>query len=243
MPGASSAVGVGNVDLGQQGAGARLQRVGDARHLAGKAAIRASRARAPPRRCPGCRPNACVLRHEDLGADHVALHDGEHEGAGGRIGLHQAADVDVALGDDAVERRDDALIGLLLVQHVELRLLGDDVGLRDARPRLPGACSVCSSIGALLLRQPALLDQRLVAIPGDLRKLAVRLRLLQRRLAAGPAWPRPARSDGRARAPRCRPAAGPPSPDRRYRRRACRCSRWRARRCWPRRRPRWWPGS
>ena len=32
-----------------------------------------------------------------------------------RAGLHEAADVDVALGDDAVERRDHALIGLLLV--------------------------------------------------------------------------------------------------------------------------------
>ena len=52
--------------------------------------------------------------------------------AAGGVGLHQAADIDVALGDDAVERRDDALIGLLLAEHLQLRLLRRDVGLRDA---------------------------------------------------------------------------------------------------------------
>ena len=79
---------------------------------------------------PGLQAERLVLRHEDLGADHAVLVDGEHEGAAGRIGLHQAADIDVALGDDAVERRHDALIDLLLVQDVELRFLGHDVGPR-----------------------------------------------------------------------------------------------------------------
>jgi hypothetical protein len=41
-----------------------------------------------------------VLRHEHLGSDHVALHDREHERAAGRVGLHQAADIHIALGND-----------------------------------------------------------------------------------------------------------------------------------------------
>ena len=44
------------------------------------------------------------------------------------------------------------LIGLLLVQHLQLRLLGHDIGLRDARPRPRCACRVWTSIVALLLR-------------------------------------------------------------------------------------------
>ena len=86
----------------------------DPRHLAGKRPIRnlgdahhGGHSRPQPERR--------ILRHIYLDADHGALHDGEHEGAARRIGLHQAADVDVALGDDALERGDDALIGLLLV--------------------------------------------------------------------------------------------------------------------------------
>ena len=75
----------------------------------------------------------------------TSLHDGEHEGAAGGIGLHQAADIDVALGDDAVERSDHALIGLLLTQHLQLRLLRRDVRLRDGDrglPRLQGLASM-----------------------------------------------------------------------------------------------------
>ena len=72
-----------------------------------------------------------VLRHVHLGTNDVALHEGEHESACGRVGLHQAADIDIALGDDAVEWRHDALIYLLLMQHLQLGLLGRDVGLGD----------------------------------------------------------------------------------------------------------------
>ena len=61
---------------------------------------------------PGSQPEDLILRHIDLGSNDIALHDGEHERAAGRIGLHEATDVDVALGDDAVERSDDALIML-----------------------------------------------------------------------------------------------------------------------------------
>lgn len=35
------------------------------------------------------------------------LHDIEHQGAACRVALHEAANIDVALGDDAVEGRDD----------------------------------------------------------------------------------------------------------------------------------------
>ena len=80
----------------------------------------------------GRQAESLVLRHENLCADHVSLHDGEHERAAGRIGLHQAADVDVALRDDAVERRDDSLIDLLLVSTRNCCLLRVHIGLRDA---------------------------------------------------------------------------------------------------------------
>ena len=40
MPGRQRAVGIGDVDLGQQRARAGLQRIGDARHLAGKRPVR-----------------------------------------------------------------------------------------------------------------------------------------------------------------------------------------------------------
>ena len=99
-----------------------------------------------------------VLRDEDLGADDVALLYREHEGAAGRIGLHQAADVDVALGDDAVERGHDVLIELLLVQHLQLRLFRHDIGLRDRDRGL--LCLQGLNVGGALLRgQPALLHQ------------------------------------------------------------------------------------
>ena len=44
-------------------------------------------------------------------------------------------DVDVALRDNAIERRDDCLIVLLLVEDPELRFLRCDVGLRDGKAR------------------------------------------------------------------------------------------------------------
>ena len=128
MPGGSAPSGFGTSISVSSVRVSGLQRVGDARHLAGKAAIRASPARAPPPRRPGATPNGLVLRHVDLRADHVGLHHREHEGAAGGVGLHQAADVDIALGDDAVERRDarsDSPSAWL--QHPDLRLLRRDI--------------------------------------------------------------------------------------------------------------------
>jgi hypothetical protein len=61
--------------------------------------------------------------HEELDPQHAALAQREHEGAARRVGLDQGADVDVPSGHDAIERGDDLLIGLLLAQNEQLRLL------------------------------------------------------------------------------------------------------------------------
>ena len=128
------------------------------------------------------------------------MHQREHGGAAGRVGLHQAAVVDVALGDDAVERRHHALIGLLLVEHPELGLLGGDIrlGHRDRRLlRLQGQAIVV----ALLRGEPSLLDQLAVAVPGDLGEFPAGLRLAATSPDSARASPGPARSDGRVPAP------------------------------------------
>src|SRR6202022_3226947 len=68
-----------------------------------------------------------VLRHVNLDADHVAVHQGEQEGTAGCVCLYQAAHIDVALRDDAIERSEYPLVGFLLIQHSHLRLLRFDV--------------------------------------------------------------------------------------------------------------------
>jgi hypothetical protein len=55
---------------------------------------------------------------EKLDAHDIAVRYREHKGAARRIGLDQAADIDVALGDDTVERGDDPLISLLLLERL-----------------------------------------------------------------------------------------------------------------------------
>jgi hypothetical protein len=125
-----------------------------------------------------------VLWHVGLDADHVAVHHREHRNAAGGVGLHQATIIDIALGDDAIERRHHALIRLELQQYLKLGLLGTDVCLRDSdrgllRPQVQPFC-VC-----LLTRDPALACQIAVAVPGDARDLPLRFRLVERRLADG----------------------------------------------------------
>ncbi len=94
------------------------------------------------------------------------------------IGLHQAADIDVALGDHAVERRHYALIVLLLVQHLKLRFLLLDVGLSHRDRRV--LCGESQPVGIALLRcDPALIDQRLVTPPRHGGEVAIGLGLLQ----------------------------------------------------------------
>jgi hypothetical protein len=56
-----------------------------------------------------------VLRHINPNTDHVAVGHRKHCGAAGRVGRDQAADIDVALRDHAIERGDNLLIDLLLV--------------------------------------------------------------------------------------------------------------------------------
>ena len=73
---------------------------------------------------PGCHSERRVLRHVDLGTDNVALHQREHERC---AGLHEAARVDVPLSDNAIKRRDHALIRLLLLKHAYQGLLSRDV--------------------------------------------------------------------------------------------------------------------
>jgi len=105
-----------------------------------------------------------ILRHVDLSADDVALHQCEHERA---AGLHEAAGIDVPLGDDAIERRDDAQVVPLLVEDPDQGLLSRDVRLGDGDRSMLGFESEAISV-ALLRRQPPLLDQGAVAIVGDL---------------------------------------------------------------------------
>src|SRR6266436_3807541 len=128
--GGERAVRIWDVDLGQKRSRSRLQGLRDPRDLAGKAAVR-NFWNVHHGLDPGLQPERLVLRNKHLRPDDVALHDREHEGAAGRIGLDQAADVDIALGDDALERRHHALIGLLLLQDLQLGLFGDHIGLRD----------------------------------------------------------------------------------------------------------------
>jgi hypothetical protein len=105
------------------------------------------------------------------------VHQGEHEGA---AGLHKAADVDGALGGDAVERRDHALIGLLLGKNPDQALLCRDVRLGDADRGILGF--EAEAIGVELRGRPALLDQGADAVIGHLGELPARLVLAQRRL-------------------------------------------------------------
>ena len=71
-----------------------------------------------------------VLRHVDPDADDVLLLNLEHEGAARRVALHQTADIDVALGDEAIERRDDQGVVAVLTELLDQVLLRRDVLLR-----------------------------------------------------------------------------------------------------------------
>jgi hypothetical protein len=108
-------------------------------------------------------PQGQILGDEYLRANDVALHDAEQERSARGVGLHQAADVDVALGDDAVEWRDHTLIGLLLAQDLQLPLLRRDVGLRYPKGGLL-RLERLDVVDALLLREPAIADKRSIAI-------------------------------------------------------------------------------
>src|SRR5467141_3595203 len=127
-PGTERAVRIGDVDLGQQRPAAGLQRARYTRDLAGKGSIW-NLGDTDHGIDAGPNPEGLVLRDEHLGADHVRVHQREHEG---RPRRHQAAVVDVALCDHAVEWRHDALVGLLLLEDSNLRLLGGAIRLSYA---------------------------------------------------------------------------------------------------------------
>ena len=156
-PGRQGTVGIWYVDFGEQRPCARLQRIGNSRHFAFKAAV-GYLGDANNRFGSGGQSERRVLRHIDPDADHIALHDGEHERPGCRIGLHESADIDISLSDDAVERRYDTQIGLLLIENLELRLFRR-ISVRSLDRLL---CLESLNIDvALLMRNPPFLDKRL----------------------------------------------------------------------------------
>src|ERR1700751_4947332 len=65
---------------------------------------------------PGATPSR-ILRNIDPHADHILLHDLEHECPRVCIALDQRADIDIALGDDAIEGCHDRGIVAVLMQH------------------------------------------------------------------------------------------------------------------------------
>src|SRR5208282_6739584 len=87
-----------------------------------------------------------ILRNIDPGADDVALHQREHEcGAG----LHEAANINASLGDDAVERGYDALVSLILIEYPDKILLSRNIRLSNRDCGLLGL--QCQPIGVALL--------------------------------------------------------------------------------------------
>src|SRR5205814_6392521 len=71
---------------------------------------------------PGLDAKGSVLRHIDPDPDHVAALQRKHRGAARRVGCDQAASIDVALRDHAVEGSDDLLVNLLLIDRLQLLL-------------------------------------------------------------------------------------------------------------------------
>src|SRR5262249_38479487 len=168
------------IDLGQERAGAALLRIGDPGDRADEFAV--GKLRYAHDGIDAWRhAEGGVLRHVDPDADHVDLHDLEHEGAAGGVALHQTANVDVALSDDPVERRDHGGIVPVLTELLDELLLSQDVMLRDGNCGLPRLEGLEVDV-ALLWGNPALLDQRFVPAPGHLCEFSAGLRLLPRRL-------------------------------------------------------------
>ena len=87
---------------------------------------------------PGATPNASSCGTQSwMRSVPLLVHEGEQKRAAGGVRLHETADVDVTLGDDAVEGRYHALIGLLLVEDLQLGGLRLDISLRHSDRRCP----------------------------------------------------------------------------------------------------------
>ena len=92
-------IGIRNVDLGKQRPCAWLQRIRDPDHLTRERAVRDFR-HAHVGFYAGTQAECPVLGHKHLNADNLGLHGREHEGSARRVGLHERAHGDVALGDN-----------------------------------------------------------------------------------------------------------------------------------------------
>ena len=121
-----------------------------------------------------------ILRHVRINADDALLHDLERETAARGIALHEAADIDVSLGNDAVEWCHDRGVVPVLMQLLDQVRVRRDVVLRSGDRGILGV-EVLEIDSALLAGYPALLDQRGVAAPGHLREPLVGLGLVQGR--------------------------------------------------------------
>ncbi len=179
-PGRQSAVGIGDVDLGQQCARPWLQRIGNPADHAVELAI-GEFGHAHDGVDAGSHAEGGVLRHIGRDADDAFLHDLEHEGAARRVTLHQTPDIDVSLGDDAVERRDHRGILAVLTELLDLILLRGDIVCRAVNRRIAGFEGLQVDV-ALLTGDPAFLNQIVVSVPGHLCEPLASLRLIQRRL-------------------------------------------------------------
>ena len=98
----------------------------------------------------------------------MRIGDPEQGTAGSFPGVDQRADVGVALGDDACERRHDALERFELPQTLQ-------IGTRRLARRRLGGCIACAFIG-VLLRDRLRREQPLPAHVGGARQLVVGLR-------------------------------------------------------------------
>ena len=136
-PWLQSAIRIGYVDLGQQSPRSQLERICDPRYFAGEREVR-HRRHANDRLDAGLDAKSGILRHIKPNPDHVAVGHRKHRGAAGRVRRDQAADVDVALRDQAVERSDNLLIDLLLIEIFQLRLHCRGIVLRGRRRVLLG---------------------------------------------------------------------------------------------------------
>jgi hypothetical protein len=178
-PRLQGAIRIGDVDLGQQGPGPRLEGVGDPSDLAMEREV-GHRGDANDGLNPGLNAKGAVLRYINPDTDHIAVSHREHRRPAGSIGSDQAANVDIPLGYHAIKWCGDLLIDLLLVRHFQLCLCRCGTVTGRLRRLLLSVKSI--SIGVTLLpRHPALIDENRVASPGNLGQRTVGVVLALRR--------------------------------------------------------------
>jgi hypothetical protein len=142
-------VGHGHLDL--HGAAGGVDGAGGARHLAGEGAAAQFGLRHDGL-LPGLDQVRIGLRHVDVHAQRVGLRQQEQR----LVAVDQVADVDVAAGDDAGERRHHALEVAQLLQALHVGVGAGQVGL--------GLREAAAALFQLLLRHGVALAQRLPAL-------------------------------------------------------------------------------